>query len=77
MPTVVERVPKLTRLRAVRRSKFLSPRELADQAGVSVQAIYKLERGEASARYETTRKLAAALEVHPSEIVDPDELSAD
>ena len=50
---------------------------LAEKAGVSVQAIYKLEQGRASARYETTRKLAKALEVHPSEIADPAELATD
>lgn len=62
-------VPTLGKLKAVRESKFLTQQDLADKAGVSRVAINRLERGDVDARFSTLRKLAAALDVPPAELV--------
>jgi transcriptional regulator with XRE-family HTH domain len=61
--------PKLARLRHIRESKFLSQTELAERAGVAVTTVSRIESGKEEARYATTRKLAAALEVEPAQLV--------
>jgi transcriptional regulator with XRE-family HTH domain len=59
---------KLPRLRPVRELKLLNQHELAEKAGVSRGTIQRLEAG-LDARLPTVRKLAAALEVEPSELM--------
>ncbi|MEU3076151.1 helix-turn-helix domain-containing protein [Streptomyces laurentii] len=50
------------RLRDVRKRRGMSQRELADQSGLSLSSIRKLEQGERSdTRLETARRLASAL----------------
>ena len=56
------------KLRRLREHEALTQRELADRAGLTVNAISRIERGETNARLSTMRKLAEALGVHPSEI---------
>ena len=60
---------KLPKLRPVRELKLLNQDELADKAGVSRGTIQRLEAGY-DARLPTVRKLAAALGVEPSELVE-------
>jgi transcriptional regulator with XRE-family HTH domain len=63
-------VVKLTRLRTWRERKALTQDELAELAGVSRQTVVKLEGG-LEPRPPTIRKLAKALGVEPSELMDP------
>jgi transcriptional regulator with XRE-family HTH domain len=50
----------------------LTIRELAETAGVSKTTISNIENGQAEAYPTTIRKLAAALEVEPAELVRGD-----
>lgn len=61
--------PILRGLHAIRESKFMTQRELADRAGVSEVPISRLELGKAAARLTTTRKVAQALGLEPRESV--------
>ena len=62
----------LPRLRDVRRHLALSQRELAELAEVSNNTVRLLENGRRGAYPGTVRKLAAALEVSPAELVQGD-----
>ena len=62
-------MPKLGRLKEIRKSKYLSQRMLAQRSGVSRPTIARLEGGEEEARYSTLWKLAEALGVEPGELV--------
>ena len=56
-------------LRAVRRSKGLSQRDLGELAGVSAGTVYRLENELRGAYPTTLGKLAAALGVLPEELM--------
>jgi transcriptional regulator with XRE-family HTH domain len=56
-------------LRAVRHSKGLSQRELAELAKVSTGTVYRVENGVRGAYPGTVRKLATALGVAPAALV--------
>jgi transcriptional regulator with XRE-family HTH domain len=66
-------MPRLGRLAAIRKSRYLSQRMLAQRSGVSRPTIARLEGGREEARYETMWKLAAALGVEPGELVGDSE----
>ena len=53
------------RLKALRSEHVMTLRELADEAGVSKDTIWRLENGHSGAYPSTIRKLAAGLEVRP------------
>ena len=57
------------RLRALRRERALSLRELAGLTGVSHDGIQKLEAGKRGAHGRTVRTLASALGVEPAELM--------
>ena len=59
------------KLRALRRKRVLTLRELGERTGISKDTISRIER-EGTAYPATIRKLAEALDVAPSELV-PDE----
>ena len=59
-------------LRKLRDEKFLSQRELARAAGVSPTTVFKLEANQTEPHPRTIRKLAEALGVEPSKLVDRD-----
>jgi transcriptional regulator with XRE-family HTH domain len=61
---------KLRRLRS-RRVWLIG--DLADKSGVHRNIISKIENGKGGAHPETIRKLAAALEVDPSELVSDED----
>ena len=61
------------RLRKLRRMRVLTLRELEEESGVSYNTIWRLENGYRQARPSTIRKLAAALEVDPAELVVAEE----
>ncbi len=65
-------VPKTPRLKAVRESKYLSQRELAEKAGVTPVTVSRLEKGDgvgSNASLPMVRRLAEALGVEPGELV--------
>jgi transcriptional regulator with XRE-family HTH domain len=53
-----------------RRYNAMTQTELAEKAGLTVTALSRIERGEASPRASTLRKLAEALGVHTREFFD-------
>jgi predicted transcriptional regulator len=61
-------LPKLGNLRRVREERFLTQQDLAEKSGVSRVTILRIEQG-VEARISTARKLADALSVEPSELV--------
>lgn len=71
MATIGALMPQIDgeKLRELRERRFLSHRELAKLAGVSPTTVLNLERGGAEPQRRTIRKLAAALEVDPAELV--------
>lgn len=67
----------MRRLRRIREQKALSLRQLEQLSGVDYSTISKLETGESrSPRLETIVRLAQALGVDLSELIDPKELLA-
>ncbi len=56
-------------LKRLRTESALTQEELAANAGLTTAAVARIERNEANPRPSTLRKLAAALEVEPSELV--------
>ena len=59
-----------TKLRALREERFLSHRELAQQAGVSPTTVLTIEKNEGNTQRRTVRKLAEALGVEPAELLE-------
>ena len=57
------------RLKALRSEHVLTLRELAEEAGVSKDTIWRLENGHSEAHPSTIRKLANAFGVQPKELV--------
>ncbi len=57
------------RLRDLRKRALMSQRELATRSGVGVTTIVRIERNQVEPHGATIRKLAAALEVDPAELV--------
>jgi transcriptional regulator with XRE-family HTH domain len=57
------------RLKTLRSEHVLTLRELADEAGVSKDTIWRLENGHSEAHPSTIRKLAKAFSVQPKELV--------
>ena len=65
-------MPPLTNLRAVRESKALTQGELAQRAGTTQHTISRIEQGTLQQpRLTTVRRLAAALDVAPAELMAP------
>jgi transcriptional regulator with XRE-family HTH domain len=57
------------RLKELRRKRVLSLRELEGRSGVSYNTIWRIEDGRQGAHPRTVRRLAAALNVEPSELL--------
>lgn len=67
----------MRRLRRIREQKALSLRQLEQLSGVDYSTISKIETGESrSPKLETIVRLAQALGVDLSELIDPKELLA-
>jgi HTH-type transcriptional regulator, competence development regulator len=62
-----------TKLRALRRRRMLSLRELEQRSGVAFDNINKLENERRRAQPRTLRKLAQALGVEPHDLVKGEE----
>ncbi len=59
----------MEKLKTLRSEHVLTLRELAEEAGVSKDTIWRLENGHSEAHPSTIRKLARALGVQPRELV--------
>lgn len=57
------------RLKEIRQRKLMSQRDLADKAGISQNAVVQIENNRTEPHYRTLRKLVAALEVEPTELI--------
>jgi DNA-binding XRE family transcriptional regulator len=57
------------RLKNLRTRRALTQRELAEKAGISTNALNRLELDKAEPHMSTLRKLARALDVDPTELV--------
>ncbi|MEW1660142.1 helix-turn-helix transcriptional regulator [Streptomyces sp. NPDC093707] len=64
-----------TRMREIRKRRGLSQSDLSAAAGVSLSLIRKLEQGQLhTTRMETAHKLARAMRVHTSQLLDRDDV---
>lgn len=61
------------RLKYLRESRFLTQRELAAKAHVGISTIVRVEKGKQVPTFQTIKRLAAALEVDPAEVAQPDD----
>ncbi|HVF01224.1 MAG TPA: helix-turn-helix transcriptional regulator [Rubrobacteraceae bacterium] len=57
------------RLKNLRTRRALTQRELAERAGISANALNRLELDKAEPHMSTLRKLARALEIDPTELI--------
>ncbi len=67
--TTLDMEVNVERLKTLRTQHVLTLRELAEEAGVSKDTIWRLENGHSEAHPSTIRKLANALGVQPKELV--------
>ena len=65
------------RIRAVREASPLSQEAMAAEAGLDRTYYARLERGEANPTWIALARIATALGVHPSELLDGVEFDAD
>jgi predicted transcriptional regulator len=56
-------------LRRVRRDQGSTQEDVAYNAGITVAALARIERGKANPRWTTVRQIASALEVSLAELV--------
>jgi transcriptional regulator with XRE-family HTH domain len=57
------------KLREIRKRTLLTQQELADKSGVGIATIVRIERNQVEPHSRTIRKLAAALEVDPKQLL--------
>ena len=71
MPTMTAMKIDGAKLKSLREHRFLTREELAEKVGSHRDHVGRLERGEvANPRMRTIKKLAEALGVDPSELVE-------
>ncbi len=58
------------KLKEVRISRLLTQEELAEEAGLSPSTVVNIERDQAEPRFSTIRKLAKALDVVPTALLE-------
>jgi DNA-binding Xre family transcriptional regulator len=71
MATISSPMPRVDgqKLRALMEERFLSHRDLSREAGVSVTTLLNLQAERVEAQRRTVRKLAAALQVEPKDLL--------
>ena len=67
--SIIERMPRLSRLKDLRLRAALSQDDLGKKAGVARTTIVRLEQGEPEPIPSTVRKLARALGVKPADLM--------
>jgi transcriptional regulator with XRE-family HTH domain len=71
---IIDHVSLGENVRAVRRRKFMTQEQLAKAAGISHRTLVNIERRKVTEpHFSTILKLANALEVEPSKLVDQDQ----
>jgi len=58
------------RLKELRNQKGMSQEVLADEAGLSLRTIQRIENGETNPTGESLKRLSSALNVNPDELID-------
>ncbi len=58
------------KLKGARTRRLLTQQELAEKAGVSPSTIVNIERDQAEPHFRTIRKLAKALDVDPTSLLE-------
>ena len=59
-----------TKLNQLRTQEALTQRDLSERTGLTIAAISRIERNQVEPRLSTVRKLADALGVHPSQLIE-------
>jgi transcriptional regulator with XRE-family HTH domain len=59
------------KVRETRTRRLLTQEELAEKAGVSPSTVVNIERDNREPHFRTIRKLAKALDVNPTELLEP------
>ena len=59
-----------TRLKELRNQKGMSQEVLADESGLSLRTIQRIENGETNPTGDTLKRLSNALNVNPDELID-------
>ena len=59
----------IVRLKEIRESQFLTQRELSVKASIGISTIVRVEKGQQIPTFQTIKRLAAALGVDPSDLV--------
>lgn len=70
LPSLAEQVQE--RVRALRTGLGLTQEELCERAGVSIDAVTRIESGRRTPNLATIERLAAGLGVSPSDLLDPE-----
>lgn len=55
-------------LRETRTSKFITQKELAEAAGISLMTVGRLEAGKTKPKFKTVKAIAKVLKVKPQDI---------
>ena len=58
------------KVRGTRKRKLMTQKQLANKSGVGVNTIIRIERNQVEPQGRTIRKLAAALDVAPSDLLE-------
>jgi transcriptional regulator with XRE-family HTH domain len=59
-----------TKLNKIRTREALTQRDLSERTGLTITAISRIEKNRVEPRLSTVRKLANALGVHPSQLME-------
>jgi transcriptional regulator with XRE-family HTH domain len=59
-----------TKLNQLRTREALTQRDLSERTGLTIAAISRIEQDRVEPRLSTVRKLANALGVHPSQLIE-------
>jgi transcriptional regulator with XRE-family HTH domain len=59
-----------TKLNQLRTREALTQRDLSERTGLTIATISRIEQNQVEPRLSTVRKLADALGVHPSQLIE-------
>ena len=63
------------KLNQIRTREALTQRDLSERTGLTIAAISRIERDQVEPHLSNVRKLAEALSVHPSQLIEDQELT--
>jgi transcriptional regulator with XRE-family HTH domain len=67
---MIQTMFKATRVRDIRVGKLMSQAQLAERANITIATLSRLERGHQRPHFITLAKLAKALHVKPTDLID-------